>query len=332
MEISKNNYQNSLQEIKEIILKTKAIIETKVNYEKVKMSWNIGAIITKHLQDNHERGYKKQFFIQLANDTNISNRVLYQMQNFYQSYPNLPQPNQSLSWSQYCELSTIKDKRSRNALEKLTISKNLSANDLKKEIKLKREILNNSKSNNETPTLPFKRGKLFCYKITDLGNIDKIYFDCGFNIFGQAINQDFKDGDIVRSVMTSSQFSLQKQEIDKNDLHTYKAKIDKIIDGDTIKVIIDLGFNIKHKEIIRLAKINAPEKNTILGQRASNKLQELLRNQKFIIIKTNKTDIYGRYVGDVFFSPEHETNPDKVSQQGTYLNQLLIDLGVVTSY
>lgn len=330
MELQTNNYQKSLDQIKRIILETRQRIEQEVNYQKISMGWNIGQIIQQHLEENTQNGYKNKFFEQLSNDTSISTRVLYQMQNFYQSYPDLPAPDTKLNWSQYCHLSTIKNSKSRKALENKVIEKNLSANELQKEIKQRKKHLEHPTPNEIQ--LKFSRGQLFTYKIAKLAGNDQIYFDCGFNVFGAAINQNFKEDAVVASIKTSTQFRLEEIEIEKERLHTYKAYVDKVVDGDTLNVTLDLGFNIKHKEIIRLAQINAPEKNTLEGQRATRKLQEILRNTEFVIIKTHKTDIYGRYIGDVFFSPEHELNAQKVADNGTYLNQLLLDYQLVEIY
>jgi endonuclease YncB( thermonuclease family) len=58
-------------------------------------------------------------------------------------------------------------------------------------------------------------------------------------------------------------------------------------------------------------------------------LKKILSGAKFLIVKTNKTDIYGRYVADVFFDKNRkETDPQKISDSGVYLNQLLLDRGL----
>jgi len=45
--------------------------------------------------------------------------------------------------------------------------------------------------------------------------------------------------------------------------------------------------------------------------------------------RTNQTDIYGRYVADVFFDKEI-SDSQLVAENGIYLNQLLLDRGLVT--
>jgi len=326
MEITTDNYQESLKQIQKIILDT----QQKVSFEKIKMCWHIGRIIKTHLSTNRGSNYGNNFFEQLTTDTDISKTSLYQMQNFYQSYPTLPEPNTPLNWSQYRHLSTIKDQRSRNSLEITAIRNNLSANDLLKEIKQKKS---ESKTLNQGyARLEVDRGQLFTYKVVKLGKKNETFLDFGFKVFGSAPHQSFSDEAIVTSSTNKGQFGLKELEIEKSKLYTYKAYVEKVVDGDTLNVILDLGFNIRHKEIIRLAKINAPEKKTQAGERSTKKLQDILKSVEFVIIKTNKTDIYGRYVGDVFFSPEHESNAQKVADEGTYLNQMLLDLGVAEIY
>lgn len=53
---------------------------------------------------------------------------------------------------------------------------------------------------------------------------------------------------------------------------------------------------------------------------------------QFLILKTNKNDIYGRYIADVFFGQKDEMNAQRVSDEGVYLNQALLDLGVVERF
>ncbi len=105
--------------------------------------------------------------------------------------------------------------------------------------------------------------------------------------------------------------------------------MDRVVDGDTIHVTLDLGFKIRHTEILRLAKINAAEAGTAAGKRVTAALVEILKDAPFLIVKTNKTDIYGRYVADVFFGEKNETDLQKVADSGLYLNQLLLDQKLV---
>jgi len=114
--------------------------------------------------------------------------------------------------------------------------------------------------------------------------------------------------------------------------YLYKAIIKQVIDGDTVIVDIDLGFECYKKQRIRLANINAKELETIEGKKAFDFLRnKAVEIEDFIVIKTNKIDIYGRYVADIFYDPFPQQNDyglDEVFEKGNYLNQEMIDEGL----
>ena len=50
---------------------------------------------------------------------------------------------------------------------------------------------------------------------------------------------------------------------DNPDAFVYQAELDRVVDGDTVDVILDLGFDVKlHKQRVRLAGIDTPESRT----------------------------------------------------------------------
>ena len=77
----------------------------------------------------------------------------------------------------------------------------------------------------------------------------------------------------------------------------------KVVDGDTVDVLIDLGFDLTKKERIRLAGIDTPESRTRdleekkLGLEAKEYLQNKLNNCKILKVKTEKDGKYGRMLG-----------------------------------
>ena len=83
-------------------------------------------------------------------------------------------------------------------------------------------------------------------------------------------------------------------------------KVNKIVDGDTIDVDIDLGFDISFSSRVRLAGIDTPESRTtdktekVLGLEVKEKLKHDIEKAKSIVIKTEKMDSsekYGRILG-----------------------------------
>ena len=86
-------------------------------------------------------------------------------------------------------------------------------------------------------------------------------------------------------------------------------KVTNVVDGDTIDVDIDLGFDISFSSRVRLAGIDTPESRTtnkaekVLGLEAKEYVKSKIKDAKEVIIKTEKMDSsekYGRILGWVF--------------------------------
>jgi micrococcal nuclease len=87
----------------------------------------------------------------------------------------------------------------------------------------------------------------------------------------------------------------------------YKVnKVNRIIDGDTIELVIDLGFGIHRVEKVRLNRVDTPEVSSknieekTLGIEAKHYVEVWLNNQKSIKVKTFKDDKYGRILAEVY--------------------------------
>ena len=80
----------------------------------------------------------------------------------------------------------------------------------------------------------------------------------------------------------------------------------KIVDGDTVDVLLDLGFNIHKKERVRLSGIDAPESKTIdenekkFGLEAKEYITAWFVANPKSKIRTTKDDKYGRILGEFF--------------------------------
>ena len=87
-------------------------------------------------------------------------------------------------------------------------------------------------------------------------------------------------------------------------MYEYAVKeIVKVVDGDTVDIIIDLGFDLSKKERVRLAGIDTPESRTRdleekkLGLEAKEFLERRLMECAKLIVKTEKDGKYGRMLG-----------------------------------
>ena len=113
-------------------------------------------------------------------------------------------------------------------------------------------------------------------------------------------------------------------------MYNYKAKLLRGIDGDTIDVMIDLGFDIWVKKRIRLAGIDAYEvrtrdkKEKVLGKLAKNRLQQVLEKNDEIQVKSQGVGKYGRCIAQVYVIKRH-IKSDKY--HGKSINQMMVQEG-----
>jgi micrococcal nuclease len=109
-------------------------------------------------------------------------------------------------------------------------------------------------------------------------------------------------------------------------MYEYRVKnITKIVDGDTIDVDIDLGFNISYSQRVRLAGIDTPESRTTdkfeksLGLESKEYLKYKLKDAKLIVIKTEKPDSsekYGRILGWLYIDGDTVSINDHMIEDG----------------
>lgn len=103
-------------------------------------------------------------------------------------------------------------------------------------------------------------------------------------------------------------------------MYTYKALVEKVVDGDTLDISIDLGFDIWHRIRVRMIGIDTPEKWFDYGKVVKAYVQKSLEGKE-ITIDTTKPDKYGRYLVEVRLGGFRDT-----------FNQHLIDIGMAKSY
>ena len=91
-------------------------------------------------------------------------------------------------------------------------------------------------------------------------------------------------------------------------MYEYGCKVTRVVDGDTVDIIIDCGFSILHKCRVRLYGIDTPESRTrdkdekVRGKLAAKFLKDAIDNGKKVILRTKLKDSkgkYGRVLGEI---------------------------------
>jgi len=113
-------------------------------------------------------------------------------------------------------------------------------------------------------------------------------------------------------------------------MYTYKAKLIRIVDGDTIDAEIDLGFDTIVRKRIRLFGIDTPETKTkdmkekTKGLAAKQRLTEILNSEFVVETILNKRGKYGRVLGIVYNLTEDNKRLN--------INEALVEEGHAVKY
>jgi endonuclease YncB( thermonuclease family) len=256
-----------------------------------------------------------------------------------------------LTWTHYVALSVIKDKKERQAYLRKAVGEEWSVPRLR-EILIRDEVktipsddgavrhLPAPPAKGEVLRLAFKRGMLNIFRVVESLALDKegdagTWLDCGFRVTKKIKTGSlgpFKPGDVVALSGTLDKVTGLKKVTAKDfrvesALYTYAARAVRIVDGDTLNVEVNLGQTLWVRKKLRLRRINAPEVDTPEGKKAKEFVHRQLKGCPWVVIKTYSTDIYDRYLVDIFYLPGCD-DPAKIAAEGKLLNQELLDEGL----
>ena len=105
-------------------------------------------------------------------------------------------------------------------------------------------------------------------------------------------------------------------------MYEYSVALDRVIDGDTIDVMIDLGFKTHVKKRIRFYGINTPESRTRdkeekkKGLAAKARLQEILNSEPTLRLKSLGVGKFGRVLGIIYVGNNEKSVQDQLIEEG----------------
>ena len=80
--------------------------------------------------------------------------------------------------------------------------------------------------------------------------------------------------------------------------YEYKATVENVVDGDTVDVVIDLGFKVNTRQRVRLARIDTPERAQSGYAAARDFVREAVF-KKSVMLKTQKVSKWGYYLAEI---------------------------------
>jgi len=327
---AENRFKKLVDDISNLYLTARA--------SQVRFAWETGKRIVEEEQNGQMRAqYGARLIPELSKELSkmhgpgFSTRNLANMRRFYQSHQILQAPAK-LNWTDYVELLPVKDEKIRKRLEQRVLKENLNSRQLRRVVRAVRkaqghkstgtqEDKTSAKCQAASDLPPLKRpGDLklntFSTIVDDSVDLeqDEVLVDCGF-----FVNWPVKK-DALKQVTVTDKPSF-----------TYAAIIDRVVDGDTLRVVIKAGFRIIVREKLRLRGINTSELGTPEGDAAKKYVSKLLPKGSVIVLKSHKckTDTYGRFVADVFYLSGAQ-DAEEILKAPVYLNQQLLDEGIAT--
>ena len=132
---------STIDEIRNLLSQSRQNVAVQVNQELISTYWKIGEIIVRYEQNEQIRAaYGEKTLLALSKELTkelgkgFSRSNVYNMRQFYLSYPIFQTVSGKLSWSHYCELLSISDNDKRSFYEKECINAGWSVRELKRQL------------------------------------------------------------------------------------------------------------------------------------------------------------------------------------------------------
>lgn len=323
------NYDALLKSVKATLIEGQKRIEA----ERVRTYWETGRLIHGHVLANKDRAdYGSHVIEKIAKDLKLEHSLLKRCVKFAREYPKPPigARGHQLGWSHYRQLITISDEKERQRIEARSAENEWTATELGEQIKRTRaQGSSDPASGSGSPgnrgsgeLLTPKRGELYTYRVitrptVGVGEDSGLLIDLGFGIFRECDSRSVAENDIVRSSKRDDNYRLTKIDATSSALYTYNGYVERVIDADTLKVRLDLGFGTFSRHDLRLRGIDCPEMSTKGGEAAKVFVQSYIKEAQRIVVRSSRSDKYDRYLADVFLPSEEGKD--------VYLNNLLLE-------
>ena len=336
---SLSNYSVLRKRVRETLLLGQARIEQ----EKVRTYWQAGKYIHDHIFGNDKADYGKYVIDKLSDDLALNHRLLYYIRDFARKFPILNSRSQ-FTWSHYRALLNLADDKDRKMLAARAARLEWTAEKLQT-IVVEINARKSQVTGRRLLTIP-TLGPFWTYRVirpeTIHSKANEPLLDLGFSqrlemdVFGSV---RFSANTIVTSVKNKNgRYSLRRGEVSSpffigqgdpaptDSLYTYKAYVERVIDGDTLKLEIQTGFGLRFTDKFRLKGIDCPEMDTPEGVRAKKFVESELASSEFVTVKSSvsaRKEKWGRWLVDIFYSKAGNGGDRSLH----YLNEMLLDKG-----
>lgn len=115
-------------------------------------------------------------------------------------------------------------------------------------------------------------------------------------------------------------------------MYRYRAIVQRVVDGDTYDLVIDVGFYMTLTTRVRLRGVDTPEvrgESRAAGLVASAWVKERLPEGCAVLVRTYKMGKFGRYIADVYYVPgAPDATAERLEAEGIDLAGALLAAGM----
>ena len=341
------SYQALLRAVKDELTAGLITVQRALEYQRVKTYWTIGKVIRSGVAaSSRSLTLNAALYARISDDIgrqlglDLTVDTLRRSVQFHKTYPRFPQ-NTPLTFTHYLALMRVTDPQKRARLEQQAIRDQTSSCELKEAV-LRLNAAPAALIGQSPQTLTVARGEPYVYAtrpFADLYGRENMCVDCGFKIHvpinGSIIRNrsGLSNGKprYVRVIKQGREYSVRLAVRKRAMIYTYAARVLRVVDGDTLDALLDVGFGIRLQERLRLRAINAPEIKTRAGLAARDFFTTYLSQCPIVIVRTAKAGMYGRWLADIFSLPQ-SADPHHIAAEGEYLNQVMLDRGLAGVY
>jgi endonuclease YncB( thermonuclease family) len=260
-----------------------------------------GRLIHEHVLLFKDRAtHNAQTMKRLSEDLKVDRSVLQRCVKFARAFPNWATwPN--LTWAHYRVLIPVEDADLRQILATEADKNEWPVVQLEQRIRslLPLAVGGVDTAKNVTPPKPLvpKRGTVGVWRV--VASDDGPAVDLGFTAYVDLPVATRLQENALVQLDAAGEF-VESPEATKAALYTYRARVLRVIDGDTLWMKIHLRPGLWVKEKLRLRGLDCPEMATPEGRAAKRFVEALVARAQAVTITTTKPDKWDRYLSDVF--------------------------------
>ena len=250
----------------------------------------------------------------LAADLDLTSSMLYRLLQLARTYPHKPQA--PLTWSHVKELLAVPDEAVRKRLTSKALQENWKVRRLRLQIQKERGPKHlQPKTTGGLKEPPRREPGIFRVKPLSLldGGSEPVV-DLGFDIY-EPLRGRLSQAEEGTPLSWDARKKTWQKAGTKEDFYYYHARLERIVDGDTLLAHIFIHGRVLRRQYLRLRGLDAPPIAGAAGKRVKRRLEKKLRGNTRILLRTHLTDRYDRFIADVWAGP-------------VYLNQALLDTGL----